>query len=212
MTISWHGQSFIVIKHGDITIVIDPFSHESTGIRPPKIRANFAFISHDHPDHNALNILDGEPIIFKGPGEYELSGIFCRGFNVFHDNNNGKKFGTTAIFKLDIDDLTLLHLSAMGESEIRDEIIKNIGDIDVMFIPIGGNTTISYKEAEEIISEVEPKIVIPIHYEIPGLKIRLDGPEKFIKEMGGKPAELDKLTLKKKDITHEETKIIILKP
>jgi L-ascorbate metabolism protein UlaG (beta-lactamase superfamily) len=217
MTIIWHGQSCFQIsisqaKNNHLNIVIDPFS-EAIGLRLPKLEADILLVSHQHYDHNNIKAVSGSPFLISGPGEYEVKNVFIQGIHSWHDNSQGRERGENTIYTIEAEDLKLCHLGDFGQKELTEEQLEKIGEVDVLIIPIGGVYTISAKEALKIMSQLEPKIIIPMHYHLPKLNIKLDGLDKFLKMVGIKSIEPQpKLTIKKKDISPEEVKIIALKP
>ena len=217
MQIIWHGQSCFEIissqgKNNHVTIVTDPFDEE-IGLRLPKLEADVLLITHQHHDHNNKKGVSGSPFLIEGPGEYETKGVFVQGITAFHDATEGKERGQNTIYTIEVEDLRICHLGDLGQKELTPEQIEQIGEVDVLLIPVGGVFTISAKEAAKIMSQIEPSISIPMHYQIPKLKIKLEGLDKFLKTMGIKSmATLEKLSIKKKDILPEEAKILVLKP
>lgn len=216
MQIIWHGHSCFQItttqgKNNQVNIVIDPFSEE-TGLRLPKLEADIVLVTHNHQDHNNVKAVSGSPFLISGPGEYEVKNIFVQGIHSWHDEKEGEKRGENTIFVLEAEEMRICHLGDLGQKELISEQLEQIGSIDILMIPIGGVYTISAKESIKIMSQIEPKIIIPMHYQIPKLKLKLDGLDKFLKTMGIKTIEpLNKLTIKKKDLSEEEAKIIVLK-
>jgi len=217
MTIIWHGQACFQIvlnknREEKLTIIIDPFSEE-VGLRLPKIKADILCISHDHYDHNNKKAILGNPFLIDGPGEYEVKGVYIQGIEAFHDNLSGKERGKVTIYKIEGEEIRICHLGDFGQKELTSEQLEKIGEVDILMIPTGGVYTISAQEASKIISQIEPKIVIPMHYSLPKLKIKLDGLDRFLKAVGKKGIEpQNKLTIKKKDLLSEENKIVVLKP
>jgi len=217
MQIIWHGQSCFQItatrnKGEQVSILIDPFSEE-IGLRVPKFEADILLVSHDHHDHNNVKAVSGNPFIIDGPGEYEIKNVFIEGISSWHDNSQGKERGENTIYTIEVEDLKLCHVSDFGQKELTKEQLEKIGQVDILMIPIGGIYTISDREALKVMSQLEPKIIIPMHYQIPKLKIKLDGLDRFLKVVGIKSIEPQpKLTIKKKDVSLEEVKIIVLKP
>ncbi len=214
MQIQWLGQSYFKIQtknNGDeVIIATDPYGAD-IGLKPPKIQADIVTISHQHHNHNNLDAIKGEPFVIDGPGEYETKGVFIYGIPAWHDNKEGKERGGTIIYRIIAENMNILHLGDLGDL-LTDEQIEKINEVDILLIPVGGIYTIDGKKANEIISQLEPRIVIPMHYNIPGLKTKqeLDGVEKFIKESGLPVEKMDKLKIAKKDLPQEETKIILL--
>ncbi len=217
MNITWHGQSCFQINvnpknNSKINIVIDPFD-ENIGLRVPSLEADILLITHNHPDHNNIKAVKGSPFIIDGPGEYDIKGVYIQGFPAFHDASQGEERGKITIYTIEAEEIKLCHLGDLGQKELTEGQLEKIGDIDVLMIPIGGIYTINATEAMKIMSQIEPKIIIPMHYQIPKLKLKLEGLDKFLKSLGIKTLEpLNKLSVKKKDIAEGEAKIIVLNP
>lgn len=211
MIIQYFGHSYFKIETKNKIIALDPYSEEALGLKPPRFKANILLISHDHKDHNNKAAILGEPFVVEGPGEIEKDGIFIEGIISYHDNRLGQERGYNTIYKIKTEDLTLCHLGDLGEKTLKDNTLERLSDIDILFIPVGGTYTINAEEAISIINQIEPKIVIPMHYQLPGAKIKLDPLEKFLKAFEKKAEELDKLVIRATQLP-EETKLIILKP
>ena len=217
MNITWKGQSCFQItssqgKDGHVNIVIDPFDEE-TGLRVPKLEADLLLVTHQHKDHNNVKAVSGNPFLVEGPGEYEVKEVSIQGIQSFHDSSQGKERGSNTIYVMETEDIRICHLGDLGQKELTSEQVEQIGDIDILMIPVGGNFTIESKEAVKIMSQIEPSIIIPMHYAIPKLKMKLNGLDKFLKTMGVKKLDtLPKLSIKKKDISPEEAKIVVLAP
>ena len=217
MNIIWKGQSCFQItssqnKNHQVSIVIDPFDKE-TGLRVPKLQADLVLVTHDHHDHNNIKAVTGDPLIIEGPGEYDVKGVTINGIAGFHDNSQGKERGNIAIYTLEAEEIRLCHLADLGQKELSSEQLDKIGEVDILMIPIGGTYTINSEEAIKIMSQIEPRITIPMHYKIPKLSIKLDPVDKFLKALNIKKLEASvKLSVKKKDISTEEAKIILLEP
>jgi len=215
MVITWQGQSFFIIRgknkqNGEIKIAIDPFD-KTLGLKVPRVEADILLISHPHPDHSNKKAIIGAPFLIETPGEYETKGIFIKGIPAFHDDSEGKERGTITIYKIEVETMKICHLSDLGQKELNPEQLEEIGEVDILMVPIGGTYTIGPKEAANIISQIEPKIVIPMHYKIPKLKFKFEGVEKFLKVMGAEDIEPQKkLKIKLKDLAKEETEIVVL--
>ncbi|PIS39532.1 MAG: hypothetical protein COT33_01465 [Candidatus Nealsonbacteria bacterium CG08_land_8_20_14_0_20_38_20] len=217
MQIIWHGQSCFEIittpaKNGQVKIVVDPFSEE-IGLRLPKLEADIVLVTHSHSGHNNVKAISGTPFLVEGPGEYEIKNVFIQGIASFHDSSPSEARGERTIYAIEAEEMRLCHLGDLGQNELTEEQLEKIGECDILMLPIGGTFTISAKEAVKIMSQIEPKITIPMHYQIPKLKLKLDGLDKFLKPLGIKSiVPVNKLSLKKKDIPTEEAKIIVLNP
>lgn len=214
MEITWFGHAFFKIKtkpkkDEEVTIAIDPYDL-SIGLTSKSFPADILLITHEHYDHNNQKLIEGNPFLISGPGEYDVKGVYIEGIEGYHDDKKGSERGKITMYTIESEGLRVCHLSDLGQKELADYQLERIGDVDILLIPVGGIYTISHKEAPSIISQIEPKIVIPMHYALPGLRIKLDGVDKFLKEMGIKePERLKRLKIKKKDLP-QETKIILL--
>ncbi len=217
MNITWYGQScfhfsFPAQKKGmeKTSLLIDPFQ-EGTGLKLPKIDPDIILITHDHFDHNNRSLAGKETFIIDSPGEYEMRNIFIQGIRSYHDESKGKERGLNTIYTIETEGMKLCHLGDLGQKELSSGQLKEIGEIDLLMLPVGGVYTIDAKKAAEVISQIEPRVVIPMHYKISGLKIELDELDSFLKAMGEKQAEAEeKLVLQKKDLPETEMKIIPL--
>ncbi len=215
MIITWYGHSCFKLQTQNATVLIDPYAKD-IGIRLPKVTADFVLVTHDHSDHNSVSDVSGSPYIAATPGEYEVRGVFAHGIPAYHDANEGKDRGAITMFRIEAEGMTLAHLGDLGQPKLTDEQFEQLSGVDILFIPVGGVYTIDAKAAVDIITQLEPRIVIPMHYKIPGLDAKrfpIDGVEKFIKQMGlPSNGREDKLKIVKKDLPQEETKVILLNP
>ncbi len=209
MIIQWFGHSFFRLETRGKVIAIDPYREEATGLKPPRFKADILLITHQHEDHNNKNVIMGDPFILETPGEIEIGGVFIEGLPSFHDKKRGQARGENTIFLLESEDMVICHLGDLGEPQLKEETLEKVADTDILLIPVGGNYTINYEEAVSFINQIEPKIIIPMHYALPHLKIKLDPLEKFIKAIGKKPEMIDKLIIKKNNLP-EEAKLVVL--
>ncbi len=212
MTITWLGQSCFKIQIGDVTLVTDPYNSE-VGFKLPRLTADIVTVSHDHFVHNnteGVSGTNGAPFVITSPGEYEVKGVFVYGNLFWHDKSEGAERGSNIAYCIEAEGISLAHLGDLGHT-LSDEQIEKLDGIDILFVPVGGKWTLSASEAVKIINAIEPRIVIPMHYKIPGLKVDVETVDKFLKEMGASKAEkLPKLKISKKDLPQEETKVIVL--
>ena len=211
MVIAWYGQSCFKITSGELTLVLDPFDKE-IGLRPPHLACDIVCVSHkQHKDHNNVGALSGEPFVADGPGEYEIKGVSIRGIESFHDEKEGSERGLNTIYIIEMEDIVLCNMGDFGQKELSEEQIKAINEVDILFIPVGGKYTIGGTRASNIVNQIEPRIAIPMHYKIPGLKADIEPVDRFLKEMGeGKLQAVEKLTIKKKNLP-EQTEIVVMK-
>lgn len=210
MDIYWYGQSCFKIKGKTATVIIDPFDPEFTGLKLPKdLEAEVVLVTHNHKDHNFTENIKGDPLIIAGPGEYEKAGVSVAGIQTFHDKSSGKDRGVNTIYHLIVDGINIVHLGDLGH-KLTEEQSSAIDTTDILMIPVGGTYTINAEEASEIVSELEPRIVIPMHYALPEGKTDLLGVEPFLKEMGAENMEpAPKLSITK-DKLPEETTVVLL--
>ena len=215
MEIKWYGQSCFNVRSKDRILIFDPYSKD-IGLKLPKLKADIVLVSHQHHDHNNVDAVSNrnkkKPFVISFPGEYEISGVYILGISSFHDKSEGKERGLNTIYVANIKGIKLCHLGDLG-TVLSNGDIEKIGDIDILFIPIGGKYTIDSEEAVEVINQIDPKIIIPMHYKIPGLNIDLDNLENFAKKVKishSKGQEVFKI--KKADLPTKEREIIILKP
>lgn len=217
MDIYWYGQACFKIKGKNATVVIDPYDPDFTGLKLPRdLQANVTLTTHEHKDHNffsAVAAADGSaPMVFDKPGEYEVSGVVITGIKSFHDNSEGSEKGENIIFHLLFDGLDIVHLGDLGQLKLTEEQIAAIGQTDILLIPVGGIYTINAKVASDIVSQLEPKIIIPMHYKIEGLKFELEEAGVFLKEMGAEGAvPQPKLSITKERLPEESTVVVLSK-
>lgn len=227
--ITWAGQSCFQIlasngKDNTVNVVIDPYD-EKIGLKNPHFEADVVLVSHQHYDHNNSKAVKparaseshaggSQPFLIEGPGEYEIKKVFIQGIHSFHDDVQGKERGVNTIYTIETEDIRFCHLGDLGEKQLTDEQLETIGRVDVLMIPVGGVFTINSHDATKIIGQIEPRIVIPMHYEIPKLNVKLDTVDKFLKAMGKNAIEpIDKLTVKVSTLPKEgEMEIVVLKP
>lgn len=214
MDITWYGLSCFRIREGGVTLVCDPYD-KAVGLSLPKLRADIVTISHDRPGHNAADRVTGDPKVLRGPGEYEVKNIFTTGLATYHRKQKGELAERNVAFFFEFGDLTVGHLGDIGEVPSQSEIEElNIGEVDILLVPVGGGDTLDPTRAVEIVGMFEPKLVIPMHYRQGGLvesiAERLESVDKFLKELGAavpEPVEMLKAT---KNSLPEETQVVIL--
>lgn len=178
------GHSCFRIKGSHATVITDPYSPAS-GYSLGKQAARIITVSHQHPEHSYYQGISGETKLVKGPGEYEIGGVMIIGIPTFHDAEKGKTKGKNTVYLIEIDDITVCHLGDLGHT-LSAEQAEELGNIDVLLIPVGGVSTITASGAAEVVRQLEPKIVIPMHYKTGALKRELEPVEKFLTEMGAK--------------------------
>lgn len=210
MIITYEGVEFFKIQYGDTVLALGPVSKESKQ-KSARFGADIVLISTNHPDTNgaeSVSFGDKKPFIIRGPGEYELKGVTIRGF-AGETAYGGEKLSNT-LYLIDMEGMTLCYLGALNTKELSKEANESIDNVDVLFLPVGGDGVLSAADAYGLAVSIEPKIIIPMHYGSVGQKNALN---LFLKEGGGadeKPT--DKLVIKKKDLEGKEGDIVVINP
>lgn len=206
MQIQYFGLSSFKITTKLATIITDPF-HKDSGLTPPRGAADILILAQKNSKlYTAVSGVSGEHFDITDPGEYDIKGVTVTGIPLKQED----KYIT--IFLIESEDIRILNLTHIKEFNLTENELEELGEIDILILPVGGNTVLSASAASKAVNEIEPKIIIPSHYKMPGLIIDVDDLNKFIKEMGGKKEEMEKLTLKKKDLPEEGTKVVVLEP
>ena len=208
MDITWYGLScFRLVERGKASVVTDPYNG-GLGYQLPKLRAEIVTISHDAEGHNNRAPWGATTHILDGPGEYEIGGVFVIGV-AMHDPENPTLQNIAYLF--DFEGLTVVHLGDLsyvpGQSEI-----DSLGAVNVALVPVGGGRGLGAAQAAEVISLIEPEIVVPMHYQTPGCKLELDPLDRFLKDMGvskGQPEQGLRVT---QSSLEEQTQVVVLEP
>jgi L-ascorbate metabolism protein UlaG (beta-lactamase superfamily) len=183
MEISWLGHSCFRIRGSQATVITDPYSPD-LGYSLGKPKAHIVTVSHQHPGHSYVQGVGGDPKLITGPGEYEISGLLIIGIATFHDGDRGNQRGKNTIYLMEIDEVSLCHLGDLGHM-LTAEQVEELGSVDILLIPVGGVSTIDAPVAAEMARQLEPKVVIPMHYKTEALSWELEPVGRFLKEMGG---------------------------
>lgn len=215
MEIQYLGHSCFRIKGKKVILLTDPYD-SYIGFKMAKVSADIVTVSHDHQDHNNIEAVSKttrrELFVIFEPGEYEVSGVFVFGVPSYHDSENGAKRGQNTIYVINMDGMRLVHLGDLGHI-LTDEQLEEVNGADVLFIPVGGTYTIGPRLALEVIGQIQPKIIIPMHYKTAeydpkfGLKLTVDD---FLKEMGVEVKPTKTLTVSH-DKLPEEREVVVLK-
>jgi L-ascorbate metabolism protein UlaG (beta-lactamase superfamily) len=219
MEIKYLGHSCFRLKGKKIILLTDPYG-EAVGYKMPPASAHIVTVSHDHFDHNNIAAVHGtstreEPFIINGPGEYEISGITIFGFPSYHDEVKGADRGKNTIYLINMDGIKIAHLGDLGHS-LSDSLLEELNTPDVVFVPVGGTFTLGPREALKVVNQLEPKIVIPMHYQVPASSPEMAGKlapvEDFLKEVGIKEfTSVEELTVTPESLPQEETRFVVLK-
>ena len=203
LQIRWHGHACFEITN-DLTLVTDPHDGKSIGIHAPNVTGDIILISHDHYDHNSAKSVekDGSKIVTDGR-KRTISNIDIYGVDSFHDEERGAKRGSNIMYKFTVDDIKFCHLGDLGH-DIDDETVEKIGDVDILFIPIGGTFTVDDKQAWNVINKIKPKIVVPMHYKIGGLSLPIAGIDQFLAQAKQKVIHVgNEIDIEKEDLPAE---------
>jgi len=208
MDISWLGHSCFRIRGSHATVITDPYS-PGLGYSLGKPSARIVTVSHQHPGHSYVQGIGGQPRLVDGPGEYEISGVLIIGITTFHDGERGRKRGKNTVYLMEIDEISVCHLGDLGHV-LTGEQVEEIDNVDVLLLPVGGVSTINAPMAAEVVRQLEPKAVIPMHYKTPTLNRELEPVERFLKEIGAKEVNSQpKLSLTKSSLP-SSTQVFLL--
>lgn len=216
MEIKYLNHSSFLIKTKTATIVMDPFSN-SSGIKFSKISADIVTVSHAHEDHSNVGAIEGSPIVFDWPGEFEYKGVAIKGIASYHDDENGAKRGNNILYKISSEGIQILHCGDLGHS-LDDKTLEMIGAVDILCVPVGGNYTLDPQAATQLVKKIDPTIAIPMHFANPELDAKtfvdLQPVQDFLKLMGQTDvARVPKLVVKHDDFLSEtSTKVALLEP
>lgn len=203
MVITYNTLESFKIQFGDTVIALNPVSKKSK-LGATSFGANIVLVSLDHPDMNGIETVsrgDAEPFAITGPGEYEVGGIFIRGFSSMSSYGGSDTINT--VYSIMLEDSHICFLGALGTTTLSADILEALPDIDMLFVPVGGDGVLKPAEAGKLVTSLEPRIIIPMHY-------TKDTLAAFLKEEGTKVDPIDKLTLRRKDILEKKGEIIVL--
>lgn len=211
----WYGQACFKVKGKNASVVFDPYDGDFTGLGSLKISGDIVCVTHDHRDHNNWQVVapaqEGKaPFVINGPGEYEILQVNIVGIASFHDDRGGEERGRNTIYLATVDDVNIVHLGDLGQKKLTQEQVEAVSSCDVLLIPVGSVYTISGRDAPEIISQIEPKIIVPMHYKIPGLKFELEDVGVFLSGVGRENlAAVPKLSVSAERLP-EEPEVVLL--
>lgn len=219
MNIYWYGQSFFKIESDKNVLAADPFD-QSLGLKTPRLAADVVILTDKNNEHNNAKAIKGpegaETFLIDSPGEYEVNNIFVQGILIRPEGKEkeGEKKKDTVIYRIDLEGVSLAHLGNLSQI-LTEEQAEKFEGVDILMIPVGGGSALGAKQAAELIAQLEPRIVIPMQYDIPGLKLKnkIGGLDAFCKEIGVCPKEkTNKFKIAKKDLPQEDLQVAILEP
>lgn len=213
MEITWYGHScFRLTERNYATVVTDPFDHKVVGYEPLKLKADIVTVSHDAPGHNNVEAVKGAAHVIEGAGEFEIGGVFITAVQTDGGPSGKKKNGQSArntLYVFDYDGLTVAHLGDLKQVPTQTEI-EALGTVNVALVPVGGGGGLNAAKAVEVVSLLEPNLVIPMHYATPSAKISLDSLNKFLKEMGLSKQEPQPFLKVSRSALPDETHVVVL--
>jgi L-ascorbate metabolism protein UlaG (beta-lactamase superfamily) len=209
LEITWYGQScFRITERNRVAIVTDPYS-DDLGLPPLKVKADVVTISHDSPGHGAVDVIKTDPYILRGPGEYEIGNVFITGIALHNTTVEPPVLNVAYLF--DFDGLRVLHLGDLGFVP-EHAMMEELGEVHVLLVPVGGGNGLKAAQAAEVVGMVGPRFIVPMHFELPGLKVALEPVDKFLKAMGvTRAAEGDTLKFSASDLP-EQGQVVVLAP
>lgn len=179
-------------------------------MRGPTIKDDLVLVSEYAPEKTVMERINEEAFLVRGPGEYECKGIAVRGIQSWADSQQGRELGLSVIYRIVAEELSVCHLGATGQGKLTDEQLEAIGDPDILVIPVGGQSALDAKAAAEIATQIEPKIIVPVQFAVPGASYEADKLEKFVKEIGLPVEKMDKLRMTKKLLPIDQTRLVVL--
>ncbi|MBI2641377.1 MBL fold metallo-hydrolase [Candidatus Roizmanbacteria bacterium] len=217
MDIKYLGHASFFLRSKDAKLVTDPFDPEMTGLKFPKVEADIVTVSHHHHDHDMISLvqdpLGSKPLVVDMPGEVEKLGMRIFGYQSYHDRKKGAERGENNLYKITDGEISVLHCGDLGVV-LDNNFVDQIGDVDVLLVPVGGFFTMSADEAVELVKKIEPYIVIPMHYNHAKLNQKTFGEltsvDYFLKKIGSQATTpVPRLTVKKGELG-DETKVVVM--
>ena len=210
MEITWYGHScFRLTERNYVTVVTDPYDNKVIGYDPLKLKAEIVTVSHDAPGHNNSDAVKGTTHVLTGPGEFEIGGVFITAVQTDSAGKKTKDVTRNTIYVFDYDGITVAHLADLQKIPTQSEI-ELLGTVNVALVPVGGGNSLNAAKAAEVVSMLEPNLVIPMHYSTPDSKIKLDEINKFIKEMGLSKQDAQPSLKVSRSSLPDETHVIVL--
>ena len=210
MEITWYGHScFRLTERNYVTVVTDPYDNKIIGYDPLKLKAEIVTVSHDAPGHNNSDAVKGTTHVLTGPGEFEIGGVFITAVQTDSAGKKTKDVTRNTIYVFDYDGITVAHLGDLQKIPTQSEI-ELLGTVNVALVPVGGGNSLNAAKAAEVVSMLEPNLVIPMHYFTPDSKLKLDEINKFIKEMGLSKQDAQPSLKVSRSSLPDETHVIVL--
>ncbi|MFZ0214342.1 MAG: MBL fold metallo-hydrolase [Candidatus Dormiibacterota bacterium] len=211
MDATWYGHACFRLRGRRATVVTDPYP-STLGAKAPKLDAQLVTISHPSENHSFTGAVPDDAYVISGPGEYEVAEVTVRGLDTFQSAPDGGERKHNTIYVVEIDDVRICHLGDLGQMP-DEQLEERIGDVDLLLLPVGGGTALDATAAAEVVRQIEPRYVVPMHYGLPQLRVRLEPLDRFVQEMGITDVEPQaKLTVQASASAESEMKVVVLEP
>lgn len=210
MEITWLGHSCFRLKGKEASVITDPYA-DSVGMSLGKVSASLVTVSNNHPHHNNVAAVADAVRVIRGPGEYEVAHVLVTGIPTYHDAAKGAHLGKNVVYLIEMDDVRVCHLGDLGHTLLSKET-SSLGGIDVLLVPVGGVCTIDASTAAEVIGALEPKLVVPMHYQTSTSKVNLEPLDRFLKAMGLSNVQAQtRLSVSASNVP-QQTQVVVLQP
>lgn len=208
--VKWLGHACVRLRGRDVTVLMDPVGPE-TGYRPAKQRADIVTVSHPHPGHRYLDLVRPGYRLIEGPGEYEIKGTFITGIRTYHDAERGQQLGKNTVYVVDLDGVLICHLGDLGHS-LSDEQAELLSEVDVLLVPVGGGSTLNAELAVEVVSQIEPRVVIPVQFRTEQGDAQRDTLDRFLRALGHTEVTPRETLVVRKGELGEAMELVVLVP
>jgi L-ascorbate metabolism protein UlaG (beta-lactamase superfamily) len=206
--VTWLGHGCFRLRGKAAAVVNDPYP-PALGPKLPRLEADLLTISHEHENHAYLRAVKDGAYVISGPGEYEVAGVVVNGLPTYHDTARGAEHGRNTVYVIELDDVRVCHLGDLGHG-LDDAMLGAIGNVDLLLAPVGGGRALDGARAAEVVRQVEPRVVVPMHYALPGVRKDLAPVDRFLKEMGVEAAEPQAKLSIQASSGESETRVVLL--
>src|ERR1700682_4731011 len=210
MDVTWLGHGCFRLRGRNAAVVTDPYP-PSIGLKLARMDADLVTVSHEHENHNYTQVVRDGAYEIHGPGEYEVAGVSVIGVPTYHDVEKGAKHGRNTVYLIEIEDVRICHLGDLGH-KLEDAEAEAVASPDELLVPVGGRTALTAAQAAEVVRQLEPRFVVPMHYAIAGLKLELAPVDRFLKEMGVTASEPQPKLAVQRSSGEYDTKVVVLEP
>jgi L-ascorbate metabolism protein UlaG (beta-lactamase superfamily) len=211
LDITWYGHGCFRLRGKGAAAVTDPYP-PSLGPRLPRLEADLVTVSHPHENHSYVRTVVKDPFVIDGAGEYEVAGVTVVGVPTYHDTRRGEEHGRNTVYVIEVDDVRICHLGDLGHT-LDDATLERVGNIDVLLVPVGGGRSLDAVRGAEVVRQLEPRFVVPMHYAVPGLRTEMQPVDRFLQEMGVAEVQTQpRLQVQPSSASDMEAKVVVLEP